>query len=204
MITDAEYVLHGALGAGAIRNYAKERSGWVVDAIARTLVASLPEQEIRLFAEAYVRDEVDQWRRHEARRVEEAAECEEATVRTQILSQAELEWRRQRAVERAEREERRLESDARLYRKLAELVKEHDDQIRLEVTTELLNSVFALGDGTRVTWGDATVEQHQQRIDLLTGMAAGTLETAARHHAAISMLEEAGATCLKQLTPVAA
>lgn len=72
-------------------------------------------------------------------------------------------------------------------------------QVRLETTEELLSSVFALGDGgERVTWGEATTEQHQKRIELLVGNAAGNVETAARHQAAIRMISEAGAGCLRE------
>lgn len=73
-------------------------------------------------------------------------------------------------------------------------------EVRIEVTAELLATRFALGDGTRVTWGEATIDQHRQRIDMLTSIASGTVETAARHHAAISMIESASAGCLADLT----
>ncbi len=71
---------------------------------------------------------------------------------------------------------------------------------RLKVTQELLATSFALGDGTKTTWGNATREQHQLRLDYLTAHIQGTSETAARHWAAILMLDEAGATCLRELT----
>lgn len=70
---------------------------------------------------------------------------------------------------------------------------------RLELTREFLETEFALGDGVRVTWGSASVEHHQQRIAMLTHHAAGTLETAERHHAAVAMLSESGARCLNDV-----
>jgi hypothetical protein len=72
-------------------------------------------------------------------------------------------------------------------------------KIRFEVTAELLDSVFATGDGSVVTWREASVEQHEQRIEMLTKMAAGTAETAAMHARAIEMIKESGAATLGQL-----
>ena len=81
-----------------------------------------------------------------------------------------------------------------------EMLADHADSVRLEVTEELLRSEFGLGDGTRTTWGEATIAQHQQRADLLVKGAAGTLETASRHREAIRMIRERGATCLREAT----
>jgi hypothetical protein len=72
---------------------------------------------------------------------------------------------------------------------------------RLEVTAELLGTGFALGDGTETTWGAATVAQHEQRIGMLAQHAAGVVETAARHQAAIGMIKDAGVDCLADLGP---
>lgn len=80
------------------------------------------------------------------------------------------------------------------------VVAETAERVRLETTQELLSSVFALGDGERVTWGDANVKQHEQRIELLVGNAAGNVESAARHQAAIRMILDAGVNCLSELS----
>jgi hypothetical protein len=72
-------------------------------------------------------------------------------------------------------------------------------QIRFEVTAELLDTVFATGDGTRVSWRDATVAQHEERIEMLSKMIAGTAETAAMHMRAIEMIKDAGVDTLGQL-----
>lgn len=71
---------------------------------------------------------------------------------------------------------------------VSSLVKQHSDRVGLEVTEELCATEFALGDGSRVLWGDATVADHQQRIALLQVNAVANIETAARHEAAIRML----------------
>lgn len=62
----------------------------------------------------------------------------------------------------------------------------------MEFTAELLASEFALGDGRRVTWGEATVGDHEQRIELLTKNAAANAEAAARHVNAVSVLTSLG------------
>jgi hypothetical protein len=87
----------------------------------------------------------------------------------------------------------------RRYARIIELVKHVADETRLTTTRELLATVFAIGDGTETTWGAATIEQHRQRIAMLTANAAGVVETAARHEAAVRMIEQAGVTCLADL-----
>ena len=77
------------------------------------------------------------------------------------------------------------------------------EQTRFEVTAELLDTVFATGDGTRVTWGDATVLQHQERVDMLTRMMVGTSETAAMHIRAVDMIKDAGVETLAEVRPAA-
>jgi len=84
-------------------------------------------------------------------------------------------------------------------KQIYKLIYEVAAQTRLEVTTELLNTQIALGDGTMVTWGTATVEQHRQRIEMLAKNASGIVETAARHGSAIAMITDANATCLNEL-----
>ncbi len=69
---------------------------------------------------------------------------------------------------------------------------------------ELLRSPFSLGDKTTVTWGEATIEQHQQRIEMLTGMARGIESTIRRHEEAVALLKETGAECLDALAKVPA
>jgi hypothetical protein len=89
-------------------------------------------------------------------------------------------------------------------RRVRELIDEVAEETRLETTRELLSTIFALGDGSQVTWGDATAEQHEQRIEMLTRNAAGVVETAARHAAAVRMIRESGVTCLAQVEGVPA
>ncbi len=88
-------------------------------------------------------------------------------------------------------------------RRVEALIEEVAEEVRLETTAELLETIFALGDGSKTTWGQATVWQHQQRIQMLAKNAAGIVETAALHSAAISMIETAGVACLAEISAVA-
>jgi len=72
-----------------------------------------------------------------------------------------------------------------------------------EAIKALLDEPFSLGDGTRVTWGDATVEQHLQRIELLREQIRGQQETLARHEVAVRILKEANAPCLRAVPWIA-
>lgn len=84
-------------------------------------------------------------------------------------------------------------------REISKLIAATESRVRLELTAELLAASFALGDNSEATWGEATVEQHQQRLDMLIKHAAGTVDTATRHRAAIAMIQAAGATCLAEV-----
>ena len=75
--------------------------------------------------------------------------------------------------------------------KTAVLIDEYSARIRVEFTAELLASEFALGDGRRITWGEASIGDHEQRIALLTRNATANAEAAARHCNAVSTLKMA-------------
>jgi len=83
--------------------------------------------------------------------------------------------------------------------KIAGILDDFRAAIRFEVTAELLDTVFATGDGTRVSWRDATVLQHEERIEMLSKMMAGTAETAAMHMRAVEMIKDAGVESLGQV-----
>lgn len=79
-------------------------------------------------------------------------------------------------------------------------VEKQAKRIRLEITEELLGSEFALGDGVRVTWGEATVEQHAQRVEMTTKNAVANAQDASRHRAAILLIESKGVTSLAEVS----
>lgn len=92
----------------------------------------------------------------------------------------------------------------RLSSNLRSILDAYTEEMRLEWTAELLGSEFALRDGTRVTWGEATVEQHSERVALFMDNAHANMEGAARHQKAIEALQSAKAPTLAALVGVAA
>ena len=64
---------------------------------------------------------------------------------------------------------------------------------------QLLDETFGIGDGRRITWGEATVADHQARADMLAKMRDGLDATIARHLDAIAQLQQANARCLNDL-----
>lgn len=68
---------------------------------------------------------------------------------------------------------------------------------------KLLAETFSLGDGTRVSWGDATADDHRKRIAMLDRIYTGIGATIGRHVEALELIEAANVHCLNEL-PVGA
>ncbi|MDL9947771.1 hypothetical protein QSJ19_19745 [Gordonia sp. ABSL11-1] len=98
--------------------------------------------------------------------------------------------------EGAEREAERREQ---FNLNLSGLISEYEQSLRIKWTQELLDSTFAMPDGTTVAWGDATIDQHQARITMLTKNIAANTEAASRHQRAIRDLETHGVASLRSL-----
>lgn len=96
----------------------------------------------------------------------------------------------------AEIEDVRRQRAERKRRAIAEILNEYEDMLEIEWGVELLQSGFALPDGTVKTWGEATVSDHEVRVEMLSVNAVRNIETAARHNAAIKMITSAGARTL--------
>lgn len=86
--------------------------------------------------------------------------------------------------------------------RMAAYMAEYREAIRLEVTEELLGTEFSLGDGRRVTWREATTDDHEQRIRMLQKMAVSTLETAALHQDAVRLISDSKVKTLGDLAPI--
>ncbi len=69
--------------------------------------------------------------------------------------------------------------------------------------TRFLASGFYTGS-KRVSWGEATVEEHRERIAFLATLRNGIDATIARHAAAVEQIESAGASCLNDIEAMAA
>jgi hypothetical protein len=78
-------------------------------------------------------------------------------------------------------------------------VKAYEDGLKMRWTAELLGSAFALGDGSIVTWGEATERDHYERMAMFVDTSANAIEGAARHKAAIAAIRESRVTCLNDL-----
>ena len=63
----------------------------------------------------------------------------------------------------------------------------------------LFRSTFSLGNGTDISWGKATIEQHEQRIAFLEKQREGLGRTITQHQDAIKAIRQAGASCLNDL-----
>ena len=80
----------------------------------------------------------------------------------------------------------KAERSARLVSKMSVLVDAMADDHISGWAPALLDGTFAVGDGTVVSFRDATIEQHATRAAWLESHAAGTLETASIHRQAIA------------------
>lgn len=103
-----------------------------------------------------------------------------------------------------EREWRERESElkANLWKSMNESLRIYTDEMRVQWTDELLNSQFNLPDGTSVTWGTATRDQHEARYEMFKTNAMANLEGAARHKKAIDDLNASGVSTLFDLVPM--
>lgn len=99
----------------------------------------------------------------------------------------------------AREEENRALADAR-KQKWNSVMDSYKAELRAEWTAELLAEQFAMPDGTKVAWGEASIEQHQVRVALFLSQAHTGMEGAARHQKAIDELTARGVAKLNDLT----
>jgi len=64
---------------------------------------------------------------------------------------------------------------------------------------DLIETTFALPNGTRVPWLKATAEEHRARADWQRHLAGGCLANAEHHETAAEMIETAGVVCLEEI-----
>lgn len=177
-------------------------------AVAATLVAGLDGEIVHKLAVEFLVGKAADIAREESLRAERAATHGRVAAETPGAGRR---WqsppRPEPTPEDPEREARRQERIAaeeaaiqrQMWDSISSAIGRYKDALRMEWTDELLASSFALADGTRVLWGEATVEQHRERVGMFTANAATNLQGAARHEAAIESLETAGAACLNEL-----
>lgn len=61
---------------------------------------------------------------------------------------------------------------------------------------DFIRNRFATGDGRWVSWAEATVEDHEQRLGMLIAQRAGLDRTINLHQRAVEQILEAGVSCL--------
>lgn len=175
-------------------------------------LAAMADEDIREeWALAYARDVFDQRVRNATLRVERGSvsdQSREPTPGTKAWGRwANRNINKERAKVNREEHERlsaeyeRIDKEAMLglVSDLTSAMEKYRESIRIEWTRELLDSSFAMGDGTFVTWGDATRENHEARIEMHRANAQAGLEGWARHAAAIDAITAAGASCLNDI-----
>lgn len=63
----------------------------------------------------------------------------------------------------------------------------------------LVEETFAVGNGRRVAWLDATVDDHEERIVYQQKLIGSIATDIDRHKLAIKLIRNAGVTCLREL-----
>lgn len=96
----------------------------------------------------------------------------------------------------AEMQELRNRSLRKMQDGLKTMIQDFERSLRDQWTQELLGQTIALGDGTTVTWGEATIEQHEARYAMHMKNAVAGAEGAARHLAAIETIRATKTTNL--------
>lgn len=107
-------------------------------------------------------------------------------------------------VRERELQQRLDECNRRLWDKLEDNLRIYTEEMRVQWTQELLDSQFNMPDGTTVTWGTATREQHEARYEMFKNNAMANMEGAARHKQAMQQIDSAGVTTLLELTSAVA
>jgi hypothetical protein len=119
------------------------------------------------------------------------AECARRYVAAQIISRSRRGVRsREQSVKASEETKAIKASRIRAY------VSGIAADLRDEWTAELLADNFVLPNGQMVSWGNATIAQHETRAEFLEGLASGNAETAAIHRRASSDCLDAHVECL--------
>lgn len=168
-------------------------------------------EDLRSWAHRYVEVEVDRLVRNHTRDLEQAAwaalpeviarKKEAKAAQAAELQEAEAEgftsvaaWRRHRAWVRREAERKRLEEGSvRIENWLAKV------KLAMDFTDSLLASEFALGDGRRVTWGEATPAEHRDRIEMMHRQIDGCERDLELHSRVLEALVSSGASSLNDL-----
>lgn len=177
----------------------------------RTFLASevraMDRSDVEILAVAYLLAQMKTRQRHVVASIER-----EAQAKKQIPNKGTKAWFAWlETPEGADEKERQIqyakedaEATGRLWAEVQRNIDRFAAELRMEWNDELLRSDFALADGSKVTWGDASREDHEWRASMHSKNAAAGIEGAARHRAAIDLLVQTGANTLNDAVTVAA
>lgn len=157
---------------------------------ASTMVAeSLDKDALVSVAASYIRGEYNRQKRSKVLKAEREV--------TQ-LSGRELPLRYAETQAHMDKEAREREPFD-LHGHMNEIVLRYKNEIKAEWTEELLSQSIHMPDGTETTWGDASMAQHELRMDMFMKNATANIEGAARHKKAIEDLRLSGRSTLSEL-----
>lgn len=160
-------------------------------------------REGRAFHAGFLRDREEQLAERQAKREWRESPEGQREIQARTTVKAATEYKRQLYESNPAEYDRQYGWGA-FVRSVNQMVSDIRTTARLELTAELLGSQFALGDGSQVSWGDATIDQHRQRIEFLMKHVDGNLQTIRLHEVAASMLRESHASCLNEVAVPAA
>ena len=93
----------------------------------------------------------------------------------------------------------RKEHNERIVSTISDFLRDYASRLEVRWTNELLNANFALPNGKLVTWGNATLLQHSDRLLMFSQQASNAVEGGARHLAAIQKIQSvSNATTLNE------
>lgn len=173
------------------------------ETVARRTVIDLDDDDLRALVISQLIDEVSERRYWLSRQAALHAE------RNDPAAKAERRYQREsRARRMADLDERRrlLATDPAAYEErfgIGAAVERFRQEVRLEFTAELLGITF-VQDGATLTFGEATIDQHEKRMHSLMTHATGTLDTYQLHRAAVTALLAHGVARLVDIAEVAA
>lgn len=153
-------------------------------AAAEASVAAMTQAEVRERAVWYEVERIRSERRKVARRIELAEGAE--------LRRAQRQWRKDHPPKTLE------ECAADVQRAIRPFV------AAMKFTEAFLSTEFATGEGEMVTWGEATVEQHESRITWMVAHIEGCQEDVDLHREVVGILKDAGLSRLADREKVAA
>lgn len=177
-----------------------------VRGVAQDLAKGLPVAFLRRLAVEFIVERV----RGQVRQITLASErrAMREQLRGELMQELTVSTPPGRRLRRSAAEQAELDAAAENVRlnfeaRIRVLVSDYTEDMRLQWTQDLLDSPFSLADGTQVLWGDATADQHRERLAIFTRNAAANIEGAARHKAALEALSTTGAPTLRAMVTAA-